>query len=51
MEWYKTPEEVWSGQKPGLSSFKIFRCIFYVHIPQQLRTKLEAMSEKCIFVG
>ena len=47
----KTPEEVWSGKKPDLSSLKIFGCICYVHIPQELRTKLDAKSEKCIFVG
>ena len=30
---------------------KVFGCIAYVHIPNELRTKLDPKAKKCIFVG
>ncbi|KAJ0441172.1 putative RNA-directed DNA polymerase [Helianthus annuus] len=47
----KVPEEVWSERKPSVDYFKVFGCIGYVHIPAQLRSKLDHQSHKCIFVG
>ena len=46
-----TPEERYSGKKPDLSHLKVFVCICYVHVPDELRTKLDAKDEKCIFLG
>jgi len=46
-----TPEEAWSGRKPGMDNFKIFGCIAYAHIPNEKRRKLDDKSEKCIFLG
>ena len=46
-----TPEEKYSGKKPDLSHFKVFGCIAYVHIRDELRNKLDPKAEKCIFVG
>ena len=46
-----TPEEKYSGKKPDLSHLKVFGCIAYVHIPDELRTKLDPKAEKCIFVA
>ena len=37
--------------KADVSHFKIFGCIAYVHIPDELRTKLDPKAEKCIIVG
>ena len=31
--------------------FKVFGCITYVHIPDELHSKLDPKAEKCIFVG
>ncbi|MCO5555991.1 hypothetical protein L7F22_045329 [Adiantum nelumboides] len=45
------PEEKYSGKKPDLSHLKVFGCIAYVHIPDELCTKLDPKPEKCIFVG
>ena len=45
-----TPEERYNGKKPDLSHLKVFGCIFYVHVPNELRTKLDAKAEKCIFL-
>ncbi|PHT36714.1 hypothetical protein CQW23_24414 [Capsicum baccatum] len=48
---YMTPNEAWSGQKPGVGHLKIFGCIAYSHVPEQLRKKLDDRGEKCIFIG
>jgi len=46
-----TPEEVWSGEKVNLSHLKVFGCVAYSHVPDQLRKKFEPKSEPYIFVG
>ncbi|KAM1756495.1 hypothetical protein ACFX11_005857 [Malus domestica] len=46
-----TPFEAYSGRKPGIAHLKIFGSLCYVHIPSNLRHKLEENSHKCIFVG
>ncbi|GMJ04996.1 hypothetical protein HRI_004168800 [Hibiscus trionum] len=46
-----TPNEAWSGKKPGIGHLKIFGCIAYAHIPEQIRKKLDDRGEKCIFIG
>jgi len=45
------PEERFTGIKPDLSHLKVFGCIAYVHIPDELRTKLDPKTEKCVFIG
>lgn len=47
----KVPKEAWSGHTPNVDFLKIFGCIGYVHVPTQLRTKLDNKSIKCIFLG
>ncbi|PNX98657.1 gag-pol polyprotein, partial [Trifolium pratense] len=39
-----TPEEAWSGSKPSVSHFKVFGSIAYVHVPDNLRKKLDDKS-------
>ncbi|KAK8571247.1 hypothetical protein V6N13_103376 [Hibiscus sabdariffa] len=46
-----TPNEEWSGKKPGVGHLKIFGCIAYAHVPVQIRKKLDDKGEKCIFIG
>lgn len=46
-----TPEEAWSGQRPGVDHFKIFGCIAYTHIPDEKRKKVDDKGEKCIFLS
>ena len=46
-----TPEEKYTGKKPDVSHLKVFGCIAYVHVPNELRTKLDPKAEKCIFIG
>ncbi|XP_025674246.1 uncharacterized protein [Arachis hypogaea] len=47
----KTPEEAWSGKRPSIHHFRVFGCIAYAHVPDQLRKKLDDKGEKCIFIG
>ena len=30
---------------------RVFGCIAYAHVPDQLRKKLDIKGEKCIFIG
>ncbi|KAG9454135.1 hypothetical protein H6P81_007039 [Aristolochia fimbriata] len=47
---FRTPIEAWSGSKPVVGHLKIFGCIVYAHIPEQIRKKLDDRGQKCIFV-
>ena len=47
----RTLEERYTGRKPDISHLKIFCCIAYVHVPDELRSKLDPKAEKCIFIG
>jgi hypothetical protein len=47
----KTPEEMFSGEKPEVNHFKIFCCLVFVHVPKEKRTKLDPFGRKGIFVG
>ena len=45
----KTPYELWTGKRPGLSFLKIWGCEAYVKC--QASDKLSSQSNKCLFVG
>jgi hypothetical protein len=47
----KAPEEVFTGRRPKIGQFWIFRFLVYCHVPSEKRTKLEATTEKGIFIG
>ncbi|KAE8685870.1 cytochrome P450 71A9-like [Hibiscus syriacus] len=47
----RIPEEVWSKKEINLSHLRVFGCISYVHINFTERSKLDAKSNKCVFVG
>jgi hypothetical protein len=49
--WGKTPQEAWSGRKPGISHLRVFGSIAHVHVPDERRTKLDDKSESFIFIG
>ena len=40
-----TPEQKFTGKKPDLSHLKVFGCLAYVHIPDELRSKLDPKAE------
>ncbi|GJU20580.1 putative RNA-directed DNA polymerase [Tanacetum coccineum] len=45
----KTPFEMWKGKRPSLGHIKIWGCEVFVR--REAQDKLEARSEKCLFVG
>lgn len=47
----KTPEEVFTGEKPDVGHLRIFGCTVYVHVPKEKRTKMDPLRKKGIFVG
>jgi hypothetical protein len=47
----KTPKEMFSGEKPEVSHFRIFGYPVFVHVSKEKRTKLDPFGHKGIFVG
>ena len=48
---YKTPKELWSGQKPNISHLRVFGCLVWVHVLKKRRHKLQPKSRAMIFIG
>ena len=48
---YGIPEEAWTSKKVSYYFLKTFSCEAFAHVDFKNRTKLEAKSKKCIFVG
>ena len=46
-----TPFERLFNRKPNVSNLKVFGCVAYAHIPENMQNKLEEKSPKCVFVG
>ena len=46
-----TPEECWYGVKPSLSHLTVFGSIAHIHVPDQLRRKLDDKSSQMILIG
>ncbi|KAE8691239.1 hypothetical protein F3Y22_tig00110890pilonHSYRG00161 [Hibiscus syriacus] len=47
----KVVEEVWTGHDVSFDNLRIFGCPAYVHVPADERSKLDAKSKECIFLG
>jgi transposase InsO family protein len=48
----RTPQELWTGDKPSLDLLRVFGCIAHVHVPKERRgNKLSDRSIQCIHVG
>lgn len=47
----KTPGGAWNGRRPSIWHVKVFRCITYAHVPDQLKKNLYDKGKRCIFVG
>ena len=45
------PKEAWTGKKVSYSFLKTFGCEAFAHINYENRTKMEAQSNKYVFVG
>eukprot|EP00794_Sanderia_malayensis_P011639 gene11639-biopygen9313 len=46
-----TPYERFFGKKPDVGNLKTFGCKAFVHIPSEKRSKLDAKSITCVFIG
>ena len=42
----KTPEEMFSGEKPKVSHLKIFGCPVYIHVPKEKRSTIGLKNKK-----
>ena len=47
----KTPFEAWFGKKPNVKHLRVFGCAAYIHVPKDVRKKLDPKAKKCIFLG
>jgi len=47
----KTPYELFFDDKPDVNHLRVFGCTAYAHVPAERRDKLDARSQKGIFVG
>ena len=47
----KTPWELFFGKKPDVAGMRVFGARVYVHVPKQLRGKLESCTEMGYLVG
>jgi hypothetical protein len=47
----KTLHEYWTGYKPNVAHLRVFGSVGYVHVPDQMRAKLDDKSMKLIFIG
>ena len=46
-----SPYQVWTERKPVLTNLKVFGCHAFVTVPKQKRSKLDARSIRCRFLG
>ena len=44
----KVPQEAWTCMNYSVSHLKVFGCVAYAHVPNELRKKLEKKGHKCI---
>ena len=45
-----TLQKVWNARKPSATHLKVFGSITYMHVDDQVKTKLDDKSKKMIFV-
>ena len=47
----KFPQEAWTGMNHSVSHLKVFGCVAYAHIADEMRNKLDNKGHKWIFVS
>ena len=45
------PDRVWYGKNVSYSHLHVFGCKAFVHVPKDERSKLDAKTRECIFIG
>ena len=47
----RVSHEAWLCLNHGVSHLKVFGCIAYAHVSDEMRKKIDKKGEKCIFIG
>ncbi|KAK0589461.1 hypothetical protein LWI29_014619 [Acer saccharum] len=48
---FDVPDRVWTGKDVSYDHLRVFGCKAFVHIPRDERSKLDAKTRQCIFIG
>ncbi|RVX05220.1 Retrovirus-related Pol polyprotein from transposon TNT 1-94 [Vitis vinifera] len=48
---FDVPDSIWSNNKIFYDHLRVFGCKTFVHIPKDERSKLDAKSRPCVFIG
>ena len=46
-----TPQEAWSGRKPGVGNLRVFGSIAYAQVPKQRKTKFDDHSAEFVLIS
>ena len=47
----KNFEEIWAGRRLFVCHLRIFGCMAYSYVPNQLRKKFDDKRKMCVFIG
>ncbi|KAL0551899.1 hypothetical protein IC582_010991 [Cucumis melo] len=47
----EVPNRIWSGKDISYSHLRVFGCKAFVHVPKDERSKLDAKTKPCVFLG
>nr|KYP45754.1 Retrovirus-related Pol polyprotein from transposon TNT 1-94 [Cajanus cajan] len=47
----EVPDKIWFGKNASYDHLRVFSCKAFVHIPRDERSKLDAKTRQCIFIG
>ena len=47
----EAPDKIWFGKNVRYDHLRVFGCKAFVHIPKDERSKLDAKTRQCIFMG
>src|SRR6266487_4225588 len=47
----EVPNKIWFGKNVKYDHLRVFGCKAFVHVPKDERSKLDAKSKQCIFIG
>jgi len=47
----EVPDKIWFGKNVRYDHLRVFDCKAYVHVPKDERSKLDAKTRQCIFIG
>lgn len=47
----EVPDKIWFGKNVRYDHLRVFGCKAYVHVPKDERSKLDAKTRQCIFIG